>query len=112
MQRDRIYLSDILDAARLAVSYLDGVEMEAYIHNVQLQDSVIRRVEIIGEASRRISEETKAAHPNIPWREMIGMRNFMIHEYDDVDVWVVWETVRYDLPQLITQIASILESGE
>jgi uncharacterized protein with HEPN domain len=64
--------------------------------------------EIIGEATRRDSAETKAAHPDIPWREMTGMRNMMIHGDDDVDLRLVWKTVRHDLPQLIARIESLV----
>ena len=70
------------------------------------QDSVIRRLEIIGEAARRISEETRKAYPNLPWREMIGMRNFLIHDYDDVDIHIVWKTVKKDLPDLLDKMKS------
>ena len=108
MQRDQVYLLDILEAARLAVSYVQGVQVDDFLVNTQLQDSVIRRIEIIGEAARRVSEQTKAAHPDLPWREMVGMRNLMIHEYDGVDLWVVWETVQNDLPGLIARLAPLV----
>ena len=86
MQRDQVYLVDILEAARLAVSYVDGVEEEAFLTDTQLQDSVIRRIEIIGEAGGRVSDEMRAACPDIPWREMVGMRNMVIHQCDGVDL--------------------------
>ena len=108
MQRDQVYLLDILEAARLAVSYVQGVQVDDFLVNTQLQDSVIRRIEIIGEAARRVSEQTKAAHPDLPWREMVGMRNLMIHEYDDVDLWAVWETVQNDLPGLIARLTPLV----
>ena len=113
MQRDQVYLVDILEAARLAVSYVEGVQKDVFLRDVKLQDSVIRRIEIIGEAARRVSEKTKAAHPDIPWWEMVGMRNLMIHEYDDVDHWVVWETVQNDLPGLIARLEPLVhQEGE
>lgn len=65
MERDRVYLLDILHAARLAVSYVEGVSQCAFLEDTQRQDSVIRRIEIIGEAARRITDETRAAHPEI-----------------------------------------------
>lgn len=112
MERDWGYLWDILDAARLAVSYVEGVSKKAFLQDTQLQDSVIRRIEIIGEAARRVSPDTKVAYPLIPWNEMIGMRNLMIHDYDDVDLWIVWETVQRDLPHLIALIESLMPPGE
>jgi uncharacterized protein with HEPN domain len=108
MQRDRAYIQDILDAARLAMSYLDGLSEEDFAHDTQIQDAVIRRIEIIGEAARRVSPQVQRANLQIPWSEMIGMRNLMIHDYDDVDVHVVWNTVQQDLPQLIVELAPLL----
>jgi len=72
------------------------------------RNAVIRRLEIIGEAARRISDETKSAYQNLPWYEMVGMRNAMIHDYDDVDMVIVWETIQNDLPPLISVLESIL----
>ena len=108
MQRDKAYLLDILEAGKLAISYVDKMSMEEFLKDTQCQDAVIRRFEIIGEAARRISDEIKADHPEIPWFEIVGMRNIMIHEYDDVDMVVVWNTVKKDIPSLIAAIDKIL----
>ncbi len=110
MQRDKEYLLDILEAAKLAVAYVNNKTKEEFFNDLQCQDAVIRRLEIIGEASKRISEETRAAYPDLPWSDMVGMRNVIIHEYDDVDLVIVWETVQNDLPQLIDALESILQS--
>ncbi|MFN0084443.1 MAG: DUF86 domain-containing protein [Blastocatellia bacterium] len=112
MQHDRACLLDIIEAAKLAVSYVEGGTKEAFLQSTQLQDSVIRRIEILGEAARRISLETRAKHPDFPWNEMIGMRNLMIHKYDDVDLEVVWQTIRMDLPALIRQIEPLTYSNQ
>jgi len=108
MQRDVAYLQDIQESARLALSYLADSDPHAFAEDTQLQDAVIRRLEIIGEAARRVSEETRAAHPALPWRQMIGMRNQVIHMYDGVDLHVVWSTVRDDLPALLELLAGIV----
>ena len=108
MQRDSEFLLDILEAAKLAVSYVGEKSKEDFLKDVQCQDAVIRRFEIIGEASRRISEETRISHSELPWGEMIAMRNVMIHEYDDVDLVIVWETVKNNLPSLIESLERIL----
>ncbi|MBN1815614.1 MAG: DUF86 domain-containing protein [Anaerolineae bacterium] len=100
MPRDREYLLDILESARLACGYLRDKTEQEFLNDVQCQDSVIRRLEVIGEAARRISDEGRAALPELPWKAMIGMRN-VIHGYDDVDLTVVWNTVKDDLPALI-----------
>lgn len=108
MQRDREYMLDILEAAKLAIHYIDEITREEFFGSTQYQDAVIRRIEVIGEAARRISEETQAAYPEIPWSDLISMRNVMIHEYDDIDIGIVWETVRNDLPPLVNSLENIL----
>ena len=107
MQRDAVYLVDIIEAAKLALSYAKDIDKSTFIENTQIQDSVIRRIEIIGEAARRLSDEIKAQYPELPWKEMIGIRNLLIHEYDDVDMSIVWQTVQHNLPTLIAQLETI-----
>jgi uncharacterized protein with HEPN domain len=89
MPRDTGYLLDILEAARLASGYGLGKTKEEFLRDSQCQDAVIRRLEIIVEVARRISQPTQARISQIPWSAMIGMRNLMIHEYADVDLQVV-----------------------
>ena len=110
MQRDRGYLLDILDAARLALSYVDKVTKEEFLHDVQRQDAVIRRFEIIGEAAGRVSKDLRIVLPNLPWAEMVGIRNLLIHEYGDIDLDIVWDTLQIDLPPLIDDIEHYLSS--
>jgi len=104
MHRDREYLLDIVESARLALKYVENKTEEEFIADIQLQDAVIRRFEIIGEASRRISDETQSVRPNLPWLEMVGMRNIMIHEYDDIDLHIVWNTIKKNLPSLVDSL--------
>lgn len=108
MLRDREYMLDILEAAKLALAYVDKKTKEDFLDDFLCQDAVIRRLEIIGEAARRISEETKSTFPDLPWNDMINMRNVMIHEYDDVDLVIVWETIKNDLSPLIDTLEKIL----
>jgi uncharacterized protein with HEPN domain len=108
MDRDRAYLFDIAEAARLALSYVDGLTLDNFLDDTQRQDAVIRRIEIIGEAARRVSPQTRERHPEIPWATMIGMRNLMIHDYDDVDMDIVWDTVHRDLPELLGLLEPLL----
>lgn len=108
MRRDQAYLVDILEAARLALSYVRGKTKAEFLLDTQCQDSVIRPLEIIGEAARRVSEEGRATYPELPWRDMIGMRNILIHEYDDIDLHIVWRTVDAELPALVATLESQL----
>lgn len=108
MERDRAYLLDIIESAKLALSYINEVSREEFLRDTQCQDSVIRRIEIIGEAARRVSLQTKNAYPGIPWSEIIGMRNLVIHDYDDVDPEIILDTVQQDIPGLIELIKPLL----
>jgi len=112
MQRDKSYLIDILNAARHALCYVGEKDLESFLNDPQCQDAVIRRLEIIGEAAARISKETRIAFPGLPWTEMIGMRNFLIHEYDDIDPVIVWETVKGDLHDLILTLERLIEEKD
>ena len=104
MGRDSEYLVDILASARLVSTYVAGVRREQFLKDTRLQDSVIRRLEIIGEAAGRLSPEFRERHPEIPWNAMTGMRNRMIHGYDDIDMDIVWNTSQESIPNLLTLI--------
>jgi len=89
MSRDTEYLIDILEAAKLALAYVSEKSKDEFLEDTQCQDAVIRRLEIIGETAGRISDETRVTHRKLPWKAMVGMRNVMIHEYDDIDLVIV-----------------------
>lgn len=109
MDRDAPHILDIVGSARLVQAYLEGVTRDAFMKNVQLQDSVIRRLEIIGEAAGRISVSYRERHPAIPWSRMIGMRNRMIHTYDAVDLDIVWTTAQERIPELLALFEPIAQ---
>ncbi len=111
MQRDCEYLPDILEAAKIASDYVGVMDRNEFLGDLQCQDAVIRRLEIIGEAARRISVKTHEDYPDLPWSDLIGMRNIRIREYDAVDLYIVWETVHCDLSPLIDVIENILEKS-
>ncbi len=79
-----------------------------FIENVQLQDSVIRRLLVIAEAARRVSETTRQSMIDIRWREINGMRNRLVHEYDDVNLAIVWTVVQDEIPRLIEELSTVL----
>ena len=108
MSRDDTYLVDILESAKIALGYVLGKTWDQFYEDLQCQDAVVRRIEIVGEAARRVSQETRDKHPQIPWREMTSMRNLVIHEYDVVDINQVWDTVQNKLPSLIKDLAKIV----
>ena len=107
MDRDVESIFDILESARTIRAYVAGMMHQDFLRDTQVQDSVIRRLEIIGEAAGRISSEYRDAHPEIQWSEIRGMRNQMIHGYDDINMDIVWDTVERDIPHLIQIIESL-----
>jgi len=105
--RDEQSLFDILTSAKLALAYVVDKTQADFIADNQCHDAVIRRIEIIGEAASRVSPPTKATLPQLDWRRIIGMRNIMIHQYDNVDLETVWEVVQIHLPKLIATLEAI-----
>jgi uncharacterized protein with HEPN domain len=104
MQRDIQFLLDMLQSAELIMTYTAQCSKAEFVANVQLQDSVIRRLLVIAEAARRVSETSRQILPNISWSEINGMRNRLVHEYDDVNLNIVWDVVQSQLPSLIEEL--------
>jgi uncharacterized protein with HEPN domain len=108
MQRDLQFLLDMLQSAELIMTYTAQCSKSEFVANVQLQDSVIRRLLVIAEAARRVSETTRQTLPNISWQEINGMRNRLVHEYDDVNLNIVWDVIRFEIPTLAEELKSQL----
>jgi len=109
MFRDKSYLEDIVESAKLAISFCEGVSFEQFAESKKDQASVLYEIAVIGEAARLLSEEIKLSHPEIPFKEIKGMRNKVIHEYRHVLVDRLWGVVQKDLPKLIEDIQAILK---
>ena len=105
---DEIRLKHILDAARESVSFIEGHRREDLDSDRKLNLSLVKLLEIIGEAARGITEEFRQDHSELPWKSMAGMRDRLIHGYFDVNLDVVWETVTNDLPPLIDKLEKIV----
>ena len=105
MQRDLQFLLDMLQSAELIMTYTAQCAKSEFIENVQLQDAVIRRLLVIAEAARRISDPTRQTLPNVPWKEINGTRNQLVHEYDDVNLNIVWNVIQSEIPTYIQQVA-------
>jgi len=109
MKRDEsVYLQHILDAIQKIETYLRGVDEATFAAQSLVQDGVIRQIEIIGEAVRHLSDELRAQNPHIPWQDIAGMRDKLIHGYFGVDIEKVWLTATQDIPTLKTQIMRIM----
>lgn len=104
MSRDEALLLDILLAARDVQSYAEGLDFDGFNRSKLHQDAIVRKLEVIGEASKRISEQMKANVPDIPWRQVSGMRDRLVHEYFRIDLQEVWDTVQRGIPGLIAGI--------
>lgn len=103
-REDASYLLDMLFAARDAVRFAAGLTFEQFEEIGLHQNAILKSIEVIGEAASRISVETSKAHADIPWLDIIGMRNRVVHAYFEVNLRRVWGTVQEDLPRLITLI--------
>lgn len=108
MVRDFGYLLDVLHEARTALEFTKGKIYADFEQDTKLQYAIIRAVEIMGEAASRVSTDFRESHPELPWREMIGMRNKMIHDYEEISLPVVWEVVERDIPELIHLIEPLI----
>jgi uncharacterized protein with HEPN domain len=106
--RDIDTLKDILGSMRMIETYLSQLDLNCFESSTLHQDALIRRLEIIGEATARLSETFKEAYPDIPWKQMKGMRNILIHTYDSVDLDFVWEASQLSVNRLIPKLESIL----
>lgn len=95
---DTVYRKHILDAITRIEEYTAGIEYKDFIENPLVQDGVIRQIEIIGEATKRLFDEIKKRHLDIPWKDMAGMRDKLIHDYFGVDIDAVWGTVEMIFP--------------
>jgi uncharacterized protein with HEPN domain len=107
-ERDPAYLWDMLQAAREVEAMLGDQDLATYLADRVLLRAIERSVEIIGEAARRVSAPYMAAHPEIPWRKIIGQRNILAHEYGQIDHALLYKTAVEDIPALILQLQALL----
>ena len=106
--RDPAYLWDMIDAARSIQRITAGVSFEQYMKNEVLQLAIQRQLEVVGEAARRVSEPFKKAHPEIPWKEIIGLRNILVHEYGDIRPDRIWSVVTDNVPSLVASLETLI----
>lgn len=112
MWRDDAYMLDMLLAARKVHSYTRNVNWGRFRDDDLLQNAVMRQIQIIGEAARKISRQYKDAHSEIPWQAIIGMRNRLVHEYFDIIPERVWDVVENNIPELIRLVEPLVPPDE
>ena len=105
----KLYIGDILENITLMKEIIGVMEYETFIANTEKKYAVVRCIEIIGEAVKHVPEDVRRKYPEIPWREMAGMRDKVIHFYMGVDYGIVWQVATVDLPALKTHIARIFK---
>ena len=98
MKSDSLYIEHIISSINKIQEYIIGLDLETFLADNKTQDAVVRQFEIIGEATKRISADFRDNHPDIPWLEMAGMRDVLIHDYIDVNFEIVWKTATENIP--------------
>lgn len=110
MKRDyRLFVKDILDAMEKIEEFVSDMSYEEFINDDKTLSAVIRKFEIIGEATKNLPYEIKEKYPELPWKEMAGMRNRLIHAYFGIDTKLVWDTIHMQLPKIKPELKKILD---
>lgn len=110
--RDKIRLEHILQAIERINRYTKGKTFDDFIADDMMYYAVVKNIEILGEASNMLTEEFRKAHPNTPWKQVNGMRNYIVHEYFQVDNTVVWDVIKHDLSVLEKQIIEYIRKEQ
>lgn len=108
MKVPNFYIEDMIEAIELVQKYLTGISELNFSRDTELQDAVIRRLMIIGEAATKLTEDIKSHAPNVRWKTIIGFRNVAIHDYANISMGKVWEIYQSDLPTLHAQLTELL----
>lgn len=110
MKDDNIYIDHIFHSIDRIKSYLKDKDYQSFSQDFLTQDAVVRQLEIIGEATKRISREFRDNYPQVPWSDMAGMRDILIHDYIDVDTDIVWKTASESIPELEGLLRSLIRN--
>ncbi len=105
----RLRLDDMLDAAQTAISLVDGLDKDEFVGDRILVDAAIKNLSVLGEAATRVPDEVAQQWPELPWRMMRDMRNFIVHEYFGVSADVVWGTICEDLPDVVVGLRRVID---
>ena len=112
MRDYKLYLKDILTASNAILHFIDGMDFEQFCDDDKTVSAVIKKLEIIGEAAKKIPPEITLSSLEIPWKEMAGMRDILIHSYFGTEFAAVWNAAKFSIPELISQIEKLLKNLE
>ena len=107
----RLYAQDMIEFCERVLSYTRGMNQDAFVGNALVYDATLRNLGLIGEAATRIPEAVRAAHPEIPWREVIGARNRIIHAYLGIDDDIIWTIIQDDIPAILPELRRLLQDA-
>jgi uncharacterized protein with HEPN domain len=111
MSRDvRVYLTDIAERCERVTRYVEGLDPPTWSTDERTQDAVVRNLEVIGEAVKRLPLELRAENPEVPWQDIAGLRDILIHEYEGIDFAIVWDIAINEVPPLHRAVTSLLEA--
>jgi uncharacterized protein with HEPN domain len=108
MRSELAPLNDIVTAASRIIRFMHGVGQAGFLANDEKQSAVFGQIVIIGEAANRLPRDFMDAHANVPWRKMIGMRNRVVHGYDEIDWYIVWQVAAHEVPGLVPLLTPLL----
>lgn len=109
MQRNKATIVDMIDAIEHILAYVAGMSYEEFARNEEKQDAVLRRIIVLGEATKRLSADFRELYPQISWKEIAGMRDVVVHNYDQIKVEIVWDVVQTDLSILLGALRALFQ---
>ena len=106
-RKDTAIIQDIKEAIERIISYISRMEYDDFLHDYKTQDAVVRNIEILGEAAKLLTNKTKEKYPDIPWKDIAGTRDKLIHDYFGVNIDIVWDIAKNEIPTLSAQLQDI-----
>jgi uncharacterized protein with HEPN domain len=108
----KVYIEDILESLDIVIDYIKDIDEEEFYSSIQLQDAVIRRFEIIGEAAKQVPDSFRNKHSHIPWRKMAGLRDVLIHHYFGVSISRIWKMIKNELAKVKNDISELIDEWD
>ena len=109
-KNERVYIQHMIDNSNKAINFIKDISREDFDNDEKLRLALTHLLQVIGEAARRVSPEFRDHHPQIPWKEIVGMRSKVVHDYLNVDEDIIWSTIKYDLPPLVLELRKVLDT--